>query len=329
MKKQSIKILSVLAILFLGSMFLTSCAPSNKENILYEDAEEQATVEENEVKHYVEEGNKYLDESNYEEAWKSYEEAIGIMKNNKETYISIKDKYIEKGLYDDAYYVIRLALDNEVDTENMTSLLNEIKPNLSEITLNIDVYKDENYRLPKETKINVIGKETSIPIIWSNNNVTTNKIGQYVFEGELDGYGKKVTLNLNVKYREIETKQVFINSMDNNTAYVDYVEFFLYPQAAEEAKKDGVYKEDEYWNQYTRNKYKENEEIKLAKDVKVRLCIDNFDPPLGTMSTILVDSDMNKLSELVKDSPGGHIYNITIKNGYIVQIDQIYRESGK
>lgn len=325
MKKQSIKILSVLAILFLGSMFLTSCAPSNKENVLYEDAEEQATVEENEVKHYVEEGNKYLDESNYQEAWKSYEEAIGIMKNNKETYISIKDKYMEKGLYDDAYYVIKLAVDNEVDTENMISLLNEITPNLSEITLNADVYKGENFSLPKETKVNVIGKEISVPIVWSNNNVTTNKVGQYVFEGQVVGYGKKVTLALNVKYREFENKQVLINSIENGSVKVDYIEFFLYPQAAEEAKKDGVYNEDYYWNKYLRNKTKENETISLAKDVKIRMCIHHFDPPIGTTGLILVDSDMETLIRMNQRN-NSLMYSITIKDGYIVQIDEIYTE---
>lgn len=325
MRKESIKILSVLSILFLGSMFLTSCTPSNKENVLYEDAEEQATVEENEVKHYIEEGNKYLDESNYQEAWKSYEEAIGIMKNNKETYVAIKNKYIEKGLYDDAYYVTRLAVDNEVDTENMMIELNEIKTNLSEITLTEEVYKGDNYSLPKETKINIIGKETSVPIIWNNNNVTTNKIGQYVFEGELDGYGKKVTLTLNVKYRELENKQVLINSIEDGIVKVDYIEFFLYPQAAEEAKKDGVYNEDYYWNKYLRNKTKENETISLAKDVKIRMCIHHFDPPIGTMGLILVDSDMETLIRMNK-SHDSLMYSITIKDGYIVQIDEIYTE---
>ena len=63
-----------------------------------------------------------MEEENYDKAKKWYEKAISMSKANVDTYKKIKDKYLEKGRSDDAYRIVRLAIDNKVDVNNMKKL---------------------------------------------------------------------------------------------------------------------------------------------------------------------------------------------------------------
>ena len=78
------------------SMNFLGCKTKDKENILLKDVKSQSKVEDQEIRTAIDNGNKYLEEGNYDKAKKWYEKAISISKSNADTYIKIKNKYLEK-----------------------------------------------------------------------------------------------------------------------------------------------------------------------------------------------------------------------------------------
>ena len=100
-------------------MNFMACTSKDKESILLKDVKSQSKVEEQEIRTAIDNGNKYLEEGNYDKAKKWYERAISISKSSVDTYVKIKNKYLKKNRKDDAYRIIRLAIDNNVDVENM------------------------------------------------------------------------------------------------------------------------------------------------------------------------------------------------------------------
>ncbi|MEW8957365.1 tetratricopeptide repeat protein, partial [Clostridium sp.] len=162
------KLLSLFLLLGL-TLSVMACQAEDKEIVLANDVMEQVKVEEMEVKESIQIGNKHLEEEKYDEAKKAYEEAISMGINNKDTYLEIKDMYMEKKRFDDAYYIIKLAIENNVDIDNMKTILGDIKKNFKETTIESSINEKDNYNLPKDVTLNINGKDVKGIVKWESN----------------------------------------------------------------------------------------------------------------------------------------------------------------
>lgn len=69
--------------------------------------------------------------------------------------------------------------------------------------INISINENEKFIFPKTVKAKMSnGKEKKVKIVWDHKEVDTSKKGKYTFEGTVEGYDKKVKLNLQVKELE-------------------------------------------------------------------------------------------------------------------------------
>ena len=225
--------------LFVGiiiSINCIACTGADKENILLNDVKSQSKVEQQEINTSIENGNKYLEEKNYDKAKKWYEKAISISKSNVDTYKKIEDKYLEKGRSDDAYRIIRLAIDNGVDVENMKKELKSIEDTFDVIVMNKVIYAGENYKLPNEVSLDVNGSKVTGKIKWNNDKIKNNSAGVFTYGGSIAQYGRKVILNLEIKDKNnnviVENKKNDKDEKKNETnpiqsdIYVDEKSYF-------------------------------------------------------------------------------------------------------
>ncbi|WP_461615252.1 Ig-like domain-containing protein [Clostridium sp. Marseille-QA1073] len=258
MQKNTIKKLLSLFLLLTATLSMIACEPKEKEVVIAPDVSVQAKAEENKVKQSMELGNKYLNEGDYEKAIKAYEESISAEINNKDTYLKIKDKYIEKNRFDDAYYIIKLAIKNNVDIDNMKNILEDIKENFEAINLEDSVKQNNGYELPKDIMININGKDVNGIIKWDNNDVDTSTPGSFYYQGTIEQYGRVVNLELNINPIVIEKKIGWVKEVNDNYISLDEVEFYMYDEALNEAIKDNskkVIRDDDTGKLYVSDSY--------------------------------------------------------------------------
>lgn len=209
MKKRAI--VSIISLVLIGSVagiLLDQCKPIAKEIVISENVRDDIKAEEEEVEVLKKKASEYLKENNFDEAKKLYEKAILMDKRNKDLYIEIKDEYINYNRLDDAYNIIKMAIDNEVDVDNMISIATDIKNRFDKIEYNYSVSQGDKYELPAEGVINVNGENISVPISWSEKDVNTNNIGIFIYEGINEQYGRSFIVHLNVEYRQLTEEEI-------------------------------------------------------------------------------------------------------------------------
>ena len=172
MKINKFLLCSVAFVMFTSAVIMGGCKNKDKEIVLSENVAKDIQVEENEIEKYIKEGNKFLEEKKYTEARKSYEAAITKGKNDKQIYTDIKDEYIKKKRYDDAYYIIKLAIDNKVDTENMEKILTSIRVKMEGVELSYDIYEDDlSFVLPEEVEVIVDNNKIKDYVLWEKSKI--------------------------------------------------------------------------------------------------------------------------------------------------------------
>lgn len=284
MKKEIYKRILVLAIICLTSGTLISCGDKDKETVISNDVKQDVKEEDTDIEDNITQGNDYLDQGNHEDAKKSYEKAISIDKLNKNTYLKIKDKYIEKRRFDDAFYIIKLAIDSNVDPDGMKIVQEDIKKNFELITIEKAVYQNNSVSLPKEITIKLNNEiETKTIVNWNNNKVDTTKIGTFSYQGDIQEYGRKVNLSVNVLPIINEKKIGYLKKVfeKNEKRYldIDEVGFYTGQAAVEEGKKDGKAILDETGkyvmpsDYYIRNKSNEVKTYEVSNNSKQSLCL--------------------------------------------------------
>lgn len=302
MKLNKFLLCSVAFVMVTSTVIMGGCKSKDKEIVLSENVAKDIQVEENEIEKYIKEGNKFLEEKNYTEARKSYEAAIAKGKNDKQIYMDIKDKYIEKGRYDDAYHIIKLAIENKVDTENMEKELTSIRDKMEIVELSYEIYEDkDSFVLPEEVDITVDNNKVKDYVLWEKENHTiSNKPGQYSYNGVTKEYGRNVHVTLNVKanikedIKENAKEDIYDSRIglvtdiytENNTIYIsfDEVEFYTGEEALAEAKKDNkAIKEEDgtyivYDDYYIRNSAVETKVYEVSKDVAMNLLAYEVNP---------------------------------------------------
>ena len=198
MKTNHIKIISLLCISLLFIVNLSACAGKDKETILSKHVSQRVKDEENQIQKNINLGNKYLEENKYDEAKKAYEKAISMNINNKQTYLQIKDKYLGKNRIDDAFYIIKLAVDNKVDVSNMKVVLEEIKKKFDVTTIEKSVYQYDPIVLPKQVTVKINNEDTQADVKWNSSTMDTSRMGNSTLEGTAVKYERPVKLMLKV-----------------------------------------------------------------------------------------------------------------------------------
>ncbi|EQB4334874.1 Ig-like domain-containing protein [Clostridium botulinum] len=217
MRKKAIVSLLLILIVMLSA---SGCGKKQKTSVLTNDVKQQEAMKENEIKKFIKDGTNFLNAGKYDDAKSSFEKAISMDKSNKSSYIEIKNKYMEKKRIDDAYYFIKLAVSNNVDTENMKKLLNDIKSKFEVTKLDAGVYQNHEYQLPDKIKAKINNEDKEVGVVWNNNNVDTSKVGTIKYEGKIEQYDRDVELNLEI----IEIKKEKESKKENNTEKVKKIQ---------------------------------------------------------------------------------------------------------
>ncbi|MBY6909993.1 Ig-like domain-containing protein [Clostridium botulinum] len=210
MRKKAIISLLLILITMLG---ISGCSKKEKTSVLTNNVKQQEAMKENEVKKFIKNGTNFLNAGKYDDAKSSFEKAISMDKSNKVSYIEIKNKYMEKKRIDDAYYFIKLAVSNNVDTENMKKLLDNIKSKFEVTKLDAGVYQSHEYQLPDKIKAKINNEDKEVGVVWNNNNVDTSKVGTIKYEGKIEQYDRDAELNLQI----IEIEKEKEAKEENNT----------------------------------------------------------------------------------------------------------------
>ena len=199
MKKIFITKLPLLTLLILVSTISISCERKDTQKVISNNVSIEAKQVKSQIQKNVELGNNFLNEAKYDEAKQSYEKAISLEKGNKLTYLAIKDKYVEKERLDDAYYIIKSAIKNNVDISNMNKILAQISGNFKVTNVQGYVNQNNKYALPDGVTIKINGVDTKTLVKWSNSSaIDTSKAGNFTYEGNSEEYGRKVNLVLSV-----------------------------------------------------------------------------------------------------------------------------------
>lgn len=197
MKINLIKKLLLLSLLLWVSTTSISCAKSDKQTVISKNVSMEANQDENLIQKDIETGNNYLQQGKYGDAKQSYEKAITLDKGIKQTYLTIKDKYLEKGRLDDAYYIIKSAIKNDVDIANMNTILAQISGRFEITNISEHLKQNNKYKLPDDVIMKINGIDTKILVNWNNSSeINTSKVGEFIYEGNSEQYGRKVKLEL-------------------------------------------------------------------------------------------------------------------------------------
>ncbi|MDZ5000817.1 hypothetical protein GNF79_17480, partial [Clostridium perfringens] len=167
-------------------------------------------------------------------------------------YLEIKDIYMNSNKLDDAYFIIKTALANGVDSENMKAIAKEISSKFDVIKLTNSVYQDSEFNLQQSVTTDINGESISLPLTWNISKVDTINAGTFSYYGVNEEYGRQVEMNLTV-LENVYDKQIGcinnIYTIDGKTYIdVDLVEFYFGNEIAlKEALKDNkkiAYKEN-------------------------------------------------------------------------------------
>ena len=334
MRKKVIFLLLALMVIFIAS----GCEGEQKTIILANDVKHEAAMQENEIKKIINAGTNFLNEGKYDDAKNSFEKALSMDKANKGAYIEIKNKYMDKQRIDDAYYIIKLAIANNVDVDYMTELLKDIKSKLEVTKLDISVYQKNEYKLPDKIKAKINNEDKEVSVIWNNNSVDTSKLETVKYEGKIDQYDRSVELNLNILKKVEKIKKIgYISKVyeanDKRYLKIDEVEFFMNSStnpriAEEEAIKDGMgsiinsehgHIEGGY---YTRNKDNSLRTYEISPDAGISVCAFMLNTSYDN-AAIQQKISYGKFKTLLQNYE--HIlYYIHLEDNIVVKIEQQY-----
>jgi len=199
MERINIKRWSLLFLLVVIITTITACGIKDKKTIISKDISKEVKVVKSEIQRDIELGNKYLQEGKYDEAKKAYEKAIYMDPSNKQNYLQIKAKYLEKGRIDDGFYIIKLAVKNNVDPANMNLILDDIRKKFKITTIEKKLLQNNKFEMPKSMTIIVNNEENQVPIKWDKVEMNTSLIGTYYCNGIAEQYERPVKLTLYVQ----------------------------------------------------------------------------------------------------------------------------------
>ncbi len=276
-------------LIFIITVSLFSCVDSTKKVTVSNNTEEEILVEENISKELINNGKRLLSDGKYNEAMAHYTKAIELDKGNKDLYLEIKDSFLEANRFDDAYFIAKEAIANNIDVDNMSKIAKDISEKLEVIKITDKVEQDSEYYFPRNVNATINGNSISLPIKWDYSKVDTSNPGTFEYYGYNEEYGRKAQVTLDVT-EVIYDKQIGsikkIYTVDGKTYIdVDLVEFYFGNEVAlQEALKDNekiAYKEDgtPYVpdSYYIRNKYSKITTYEVSSNCSFQLLYHDFE----------------------------------------------------
>lgn len=262
-------------------MYIYAYGSFDKEVVLENVEEDALSNTESSISDFMKSGDNYLAAKDYENAKRRYEAAIYRNKSKEDTYLAIKDRYIKDKRFDDAYYIIQLAIENNVSVESMKNILEEIKSNFEVTIINETITENDKFYLPSEVKMKINDVNKLVDVKWKEDTkINTSISGRYSYVGYADEYGRSVQLNLtiNKKYEPVkETKFGIVKGCSEKNGYLyitfDEAEFYLDDEAKKKKIEDGITNENEllYIHYYVRNISNETKEYKVDKEASLSL----------------------------------------------------------
>lgn len=322
LKKKS---LFLVTLTLLAIITLSACEDKQKTTVIATDIKQETAMQEDEVKKIIMDGASFLNEGKYEDAKSTFEKAISMDKANKGAYIEIKNKYMEKQRLDDAYGIIKTAISNNVDTENMKEILKDIKSKFEDIKLDISLYENSEYHLPTKVRTKINNEDKELDVVWSNNSIDTSKIGKVKYEGKVEQYDRNVELNLNIIESKRERKTGYISKVyeQGGVRYItiDIIEFYFNEKdnriADIEAEKDGVKAYEGVY--YIRNNNKTLRNIQLSSDAEITLCGYRFN-----LETLYQNPVSYAKFKEMKQQQERFLCHISLENDVVVKIEEQY-----
>lgn len=293
------------------TLSLQSCNNSTKVNSNNNTSD--IKNENEEIDKLIKEGDSFISSGDYKNAITSYLNAISIDKNNTDLYIMLKDMYIDLYRFDDAFLIIKTAINNNIDVENMKSISSKISSKFDIIILSNSVYQYEEYNLPATINYTIDNAPYTLSIKWSTV-VDTSKPGEYVYEGYNEEFGRTIKMSITILPNSYAEKIGYIKDIykENGNIYVavDLVEFYTGDEAVKHAIKDNkaiLGQDGNYYvynDLYIRNKYDTITTYQVSDNCSFELLSFDLEPSLGKSSeTKSVDYETfyNKIDEIKSD----------------------------
>lgn len=301
---KKVKKYGIILIILSLSISLYSCTDSTKKVTLSENTGEDILVEEDEIAESMNTAKKLLSDNQFSEANDLYNKALSLDNTNKDLYIEVKDTLLNSNRYEDAYTVIKKAIDNNVDVDNMKNIAKDIASNFQTIQINYSTYEGSSFILPSIITTTLDNKEVTLKVAWDNSSVNTKKVGEYSYKG----FSEEHFRNIEAKVTILNRKETVIGSIkkiytSNGKTYVDVdlVEFYFGKEIAlKEAMKDnekiaydeekGPYVPDGY---YIRNNYTTITTYQVSDNCSYKLLEHDLEERLGYEIDNKGTSDIN------------------------------------
>ena len=204
MSKKIYKIMSLGLCICIVFTF-TGCTYRDEKIVISSNIRDELIAQKEDVLSLMQKASDYLNSNKFNEAKITFEQLIEKHKQDSNIYIQIKDKYIDLKRYDDAYYFIKLAIDNNIEVEEMKNILQDIKSNFETINISKEVVQYEKVSLPESVETTINNVKTDIDIVWESD-VNTSTPGTYTIKGTSSEYNHEVIFNLTVKELTKENK---------------------------------------------------------------------------------------------------------------------------
>ena len=305
---KKVKKYGIIFIILSLSIFLYSCTNNTKKVTLSENTREDILLEEDEIAESINTAKKLLSDNQFTEANDLYNKALSLDNTNKDLYIEIKDNLLNSNRYEDAYNVVKKAIDNNIDVDNMKKIANDIArdiaSNFQTIQVNYSIYDSSSFTLPSTITTTLDNNEVTLNVAWDNSSVNTKKIGEYSYKGFSEEHFRNIEAKVNILNR----KEKVIGSIkniytSNGKTYidVDLVEFYFGKELAlQEAMKDnnkivydeekGPYVPDGY---YIRNNYNTITTYEVSDNCNYKLLEHDLEERLGYEIDNKGTSDIN------------------------------------
>jgi|GEM_PF-371585 len=163
----------------------------------------------NKIRVNIEQGSNNLTLGKINEAKESFEKAISLQKENKETYILVKDEYLKSERLDDALSILKQGKSNKIT--GLENFIEEIKQKFEVTNLEESIYQNESYSLPKKAMIKINNEDINVLLKWKDELKETNRIGELVFEGVADDYERSVKLTVHIISKIVSIKEINVS----------------------------------------------------------------------------------------------------------------------
>jgi tetratricopeptide (TPR) repeat protein len=338
MNKKLFSKIIIISIITVSST-LVSCQNTSKKITISDNTKNTISSEENEINQAIKTGEEYLNENNFDEAKEYFNKAISLDKTNKDIYLKIKDIYMSLNRFDDAYFIVKTALTNNVDIENMKLILKDISSKFESINMTLSIYQNTNYTLPDEVKTVISGNTISLPITWDNQVVDSSTTGTFIYEGFNEEYGRKAKMEITVLENVYDKQIGWVKNFytDNGKLYidVDLIEFYLGREdALREAIKDGKAGIDENGEYFLpapvwiRNNSDAITTYSVSNDCIYSLCsatlnLENHENR-GTLVNTSYDDFLKEFNDTKNNKSRILLVWVDIKNGSVFKISEQY-----